>query len=202
MKLYLKYGILYIALVLGLNLAFDFSWTTLLDFLYVVAVVALPAVIVAILVRVVPQKIFNPENFFFNVKDNEQKRLQKLKVNKWKDKIPEVGSAKGFKKDKLYDPYNPLYLKEFLKESCIAEAIHALSIIFGLVGLIFVPRHLLLPLGIPMFVFVFLIHIFPILIQRYLRPRLQRTLEMVEKRQAKQQAEETQENQEEQTKNQ
>lgn len=187
MKLYLRYGIIYIALVLGINLAFDFSWATLGDFFYVIAIVALPAIIVSIVVRIVPQSIFNPKNALFNVKEKETQRLQKLKVHKWKDKIPEVGSAKGFKKNKLYDPYNPNYIKEFLKESCIAEAIHSMSILWGLVSLLLVPKHLLLPLGIPIFVFVFLVHIFPILIQRYIRPRLQRTLEMIEKRQAKQQ---------------
>ncbi len=185
MKLYLKVGGIYVALVLGLNLAFDFSWQTFGNFWFVAAIVCLPAILVSLLVRVVPQKIFDPNNKIFSAKKGEHKLYERLKVKKWKASIPEAGKLSGFKKDHIQSPKDPEYLRKFLIESCIAEAIHAVSIIWSLVSLLFVPRNLLLPLGIPLFFLSFFVHIFPVLIQRYIRPRILRILNAVLEREEK-----------------
>ena len=39
------------------------------------------------------------------------KIYNKLKVKKWKDKIPEIGHFTGFRKNKISDPKNPEYIK-------------------------------------------------------------------------------------------
>lgn len=188
MKLYLRYGILYVLLVLGVNLAFNFSWTTVGDFFLVAAIVCLPAIIVAILVRIIPRGFYNPKNKLFAVRKNEDKLFEKLNVKKWKEKIPEAGKTGGFARDHLYDPRNPDYIKKYIIEGCIAEALHLLSIIWGVAALFLLPKHLILPMGIPLSVFNFFIHIFPMLIQRYMRPRLLKTLERLTKMQEAKQA--------------
>lgn len=179
MKFYFKYGVIYIALVLAINLALDFSVQTLLNFLLVAAIVCLPAIVMSLLVRIVPKKIFNPANKVFRVKSKEKKFYEKLKIRNWKSKVPEAGKLGGFKKDKLYDPKNPEYLRKFLVESCIAEAIHSLSICWGIASLLLIPKNLILPLGIPLMLFNVFVHIFPVMIQRYIRPKLLRTLDHV-----------------------
>lgn len=179
MKMYLKYGAIYITLVLAINLALNFSLQTFLDFLMVAAIVCLPAIVMSILVRIVPKKIFNPDSKLFRVKPKENRLYEKLKIKRWKAKVPEAGKISGFKKDKLYDPKNPEYLRKFLVESCIAEAIHSLSICWGIVSLLLIPKKLILPLGIPLMLFNVFVHIFPVMIQRYIRPKLMRTLNHV-----------------------
>ena len=194
MKLYLKYGIIYLALVLGINLAFDFSWLTFGNFWLVAAIVCLPAVVVVIIVRLMPRRLYNPENKIFAVRKGENKIFERLNVKKWKEKIPEAGKTGGFARDHIYDPRNPDYIKKYIIEGCIAEALHTLSIIWGFVALFFIPRNLILPMGVPLTLFNFFIHFFPMLIQRYMRPRLLRTLERLTKAQAeKQQKQENQE---------
>ena len=183
MKFYLKYGIIYIALVLGVNLALDFSWKTLLNFLIVAAIVCLPALVISVLVRFVPKSIYNPNNKLFNVRKKENKLYEKLKIRKWKEKVPEAGKLGGFEKDKLASPKDPEYLRKFLVESCIAEAIHSLSIWWGIFSLIFVnmcvPKAAVFSLGLPLVFFNVMVHIMPVMIQRYIRPKLMRALEHV-----------------------
>ena len=183
MKLYLKYGAIYLGLVLAINMAFDFSWATFGNFWLVVAIVCLPAVAVMIILRLMPKALYNPKNKLFAVRKSENKIYEKLGVKKWKDKIPEAGKTGGFARDHIYDPKNPEYYKKYILEGCVAEALHTLSIIWGLVALFFVPRPLVLPMGVPLTLFNFLIHFFPMLIQRYMRPRLLHTLERLTKAQ-------------------
>ncbi len=185
MKLYLSFGITYIAILLGVNLAIDFSWQTILNFLLVAVIVCLPALIVMILCRLAPKKVYNPNNKLFSVRKKENKFYEKIKIRRWKDKVPEAGKLGGFKKDKLESPKDPEYLRKFLVESCIAEAIHTLSICWGIVSLLLVPRSLLLCFGVPLCVFNLLIHIMPVMIQRYIRPKLLRALELLQRLQAK-----------------
>ena len=188
MKLYLKYGAIYVALALGINLAFDFSWTTVGNFFYCVAIVCLPAIVVAILVRIIPRTFYNPKNKIFSVRKGEDKLFAKLNVKKWKEKIPEAGKTGGFARDHIYEPRNPDYIKKYIIEGCIAEALHTLSILWGFVSLIFLPKHLILPMGVPLTLFNFFVHFFPMLIQRYMRPRLLKTLERLTKAQQEKQA--------------
>lgn len=185
MKFYLKYGIIYLALVLGVNLALDFSWKTLLNFVIVGSIVCLPALAISVLVRFVPKGVYNPNNKLFNVRKKENNFYEKLKIRKWKEKVPEAGKLGGFKKDKLASPKDPEYLRKFLVESCIAEAIHSLSIWWGIFSLIFVnmclPKEAIFRLGLPLVFFNALVHIMPVMIQRYIRPKLMRALEHVQR---------------------
>lgn len=191
MKMYLKYGSIYILLVLAINLIIDFSYKTILNFLYVVAIVCLPAIIVSVVCRIVPKGIYNPNNKIFNVRKRENKFYEKLNIRRWKTKVPEAGKLGGFQKDKLAQPLDSEYLRKFLIESCIAEAIHTCSICWGIISLLFLPKNLILPLGLPLSLFNVFVHIFPVMIQRYIRPKLMRTLNRVVKRQQTEEDEES-----------
>ena len=181
MRLYIRYGIIYVALVLGLNLAFDFSWATVGNFFLCALIICFPAIIVSVLVRLLPKALYNPKNKLFAQRKSEPKLFEKLGVKKWKDSIPEAGGISGFSRNHLYDPRKPDYIKKYIIEGCIAEALHTLSICWGIIALLFIKRELVLPMGIPLVLFNFFVHIFPLLIQRYMRPRLLRTLEHLTK---------------------
>jgi len=190
MRLYIRYGIIYITLVLGLNLVFNFSWNTVGDFFLCAAIICLPAIIVSVLVRLLPKALYNPKNKLFSVKKREHKLFEKLGVKKWKDSIPEAGGVSGFSRNHLYDPRNPDYIKKYIIEGCIAEALHTLSICWGIIALFLIKRELVLPIGIPLVLFNFFVHIFPLVIQRYMRPRLMHALERLTKLEEQKLAEE------------
>ncbi|MBQ8468473.1 MAG: hypothetical protein IJ542_01815 [Clostridia bacterium] len=190
MRLYIRYGIIYVALVLGLNLAFDFSWATVGNFFLCAAIICFPAIVVSVVVRLLPKAIYNPKNKLFAERKNEPKLFEKLGVKKWKDSIPEAGGISGFSRNHLYDPRNPEYIRRYIIEGCIAEALHTLSICWGIIALLFIRRELILPMGAPLVLFNFFVHIFPLVIQRYMRPRLLRTLERLTKLEERKLAEE------------
>lgn len=181
MKYYIRYGGLYLCLVLGINLAFDFSWTTFGNFWYVACIVCLPAIVVWAIVKLTPRKAFNPNGKIFRPKKGENKFFEKLKVKKWKAVVPEAGFIGGFPKDHIYKPHSSEYMKRYLIEGCISETIHVLSIVWGITALLIIPRELVLKMGVPLVIFNFMVHVFFAIIQRYMRPRLLKTLTLVEK---------------------
>ena len=124
---------------------------------------------------VFPKRWLNYQNRYFKIRDDEPEKFQKLKVKKWKDKVPEMGCAGGFAKDKLKS-LDQNYLAKFLKETCFAEILHNLAAIFGFTVLFFFPikhYYFVLPM---LFVNVFL-HLLPCLIQRQTRYRLSKVYE-------------------------
>lgn len=95
-----------------------------------------------------------------------------LGVKKWKEKIPEAGFLSGFKKDKIYDPYDKDYLTKFLQENCIAEVLHLISAFWSFIAIIFIIPQISITISVPIAIMNFIIHIMPVLVQRFMRPRL------------------------------
>ena len=160
MKYYIRYGGLYLCLVLGINLAFDFSWTTFGNFWYVACIICLPAIVVWAIVKLTPRRVFNPNGRIFRPKKGENQFFEKIRVKKWKAAVPEAGFIGGFPKDHIYEPHNAEYMKRYLIEGCISETIHVLSIAWGITALLIIPRELVLRMGVPLVIFNFMVHIF------------------------------------------
>jgi glycosyl-4,4'-diaponeurosporenoate acyltransferase len=131
---------LYIVVVLIAWLLISFfAWLALpytyLEALYftvcaTAAVVAIDA-FVATLSRLLPKKWLPEDGKAFVVNAKEKSFYEKLKIRKWKDKIPELGHFTGFRKNKLNDGKNPEYIKRFLLESRYGAVVHFCSCIFG-----------------------------------------------------------------------
>ena len=97
-----------------------------------------------------PAKCANHEKKIFTVSAKEKKFYEKLKIRKWKDKVPEIGHFTGFRKNKLEDPQSVAYVDRFLLESCYGEIGHFFSCILGfLVLLLFPISKLWLAVAIP-----------------------------------------------------
>ncbi len=146
--------------------------TIFLHFFIAVAFCGLISFLIMLMIHKLPSKYFKPDLKFFKTFKIEKQIYKILKVKKWKDKVPELGKFGGFEKNKLKDPTNPKYLEEFLTDSCKSEAIHSLSAFLAIFMFFIIPKPFKLLIALPVFIVNFICHIMPVLIQRYMRPRL------------------------------
>ena len=130
---------LVIALCVSLAMGVGF-WGILGYTACAVVLVMLLDAVVATASRLLPAKLADHEKRIFKVGAKEKKLYEKLKIRKWKDKVPEIGQFTGFRKNKLDDPKSVEYLDRFLLESCYGEIVHFFSAILGFL--------LVLPYGI------------------------------------------------------
>ena len=89
--------------------------------------------------RLLPAHFADHTKKIFTVSAKEKKFYEKLKIRKWKDKVPEIGHFTGFRKNKLDDPQNPAYVERFLLESCYGEIGHFFSSVLGFLILFLFP---------------------------------------------------------------
>lgn len=176
MKLYIAILAAGLTIIAGGNLFYTLAkdMNVGIMFLYLllaVAICGLMAGIITLITRILPKKVFSPYRKRFRVNDKENKLYNKLKIKKWKDRIPELGKLSGFSKSEISEPNNPNYIFKFLTENCIAEALHFYSIVAGLLVFIFLPREYVFTIGLPIFFLNLILHLMPILVQRYLRPK-------------------------------
>lgn len=168
-----------IALIIGLNLIFNFAWQTLLNLLISFVIVLVPSLFCALLIRILPKSWFNSDNKVFKVGKKERNFYEKLGIKKWKDKIPELGQTANFKKNKIQYPNNPEYLKKFIQETVYGESLHFFCILTAFLSLLLVPNHLILPMTLPIAIVYSVYNLPSLVIQRYNRPRLEILLKRV-----------------------
>lgn len=180
MKWYLFLISVSVAFIMLLNIILSLA-AGLFSVLYAVLGVLVAAVfvfaidiIVSALLCLFPRKWFNPDSKIFAVSKRERGIYERLGIRRWKDKIP-IGKGPigvGFRKDKVEEKDNPAYIQKFLVEGCFAEIMHLLSAILGF-GIIFLfPIPNTLSISIPIALVNCWLQVMPILVQRYLRPKL------------------------------
>lgn len=126
----------------------------------------------------IPKRLFNENAWLFKERKSESAFYRKIKVGKWKDKLPDAEKLIHFQRSCLPCSIDENYINRFITECCIAELGH-LSV--GIAGFF----SLLLPLLLPqelrfkaviIFFIISIIDLFAqalfIIIQRYNRPRL------------------------------
>lgn len=136
-------------------------------------------VIVPWLVRfLVPKRFFNENVWLFRERETEIAFYRKIKVNKWKGKLPDAEKLIHFQRSSLPCNMDEAYINRFITECCIAELGH---LTVGIVGFSSLFLSLLLPyeLQIKAFIVFFILSVIDlfvqilfIIIQRYNRPRL------------------------------
>ena len=103
-----------------------------------------------------------------------------FKVKAWKSIIPSGAKMyKGAFEVKRLPKVTPAYLKLWIKESCRAESCHWVMMLPG--GLFFLWNTV--EVGWWMVIYAVLNNLVPIIMQRYNRPRIQKLLAKVEKKQ-------------------
>lgn len=131
-------------LLISTVLTFAFS----VNFFYVLGFTALATVLiiivdalVATVCRLLPKRFADHESKVYTVSAKEKKFYEKLKIRKWKDKIPEIGHFTGFRKNKIAEPKSVEYIDRFLLEACYGELGHFWILFVGFVILLlgFIP---------------------------------------------------------------
>ena len=135
--------------------------------LYVLVVLGILAVGLRL---IVPKRFLNYKNSFFRVRKWQVKSLKKLGVQRWKDKVPDLGWTAGFPKSTIQST-DTGYLAKFLEETCFAEILHLTAGIFGLTALFVFPS-IDFFVTFPIVIVNFILHLMPCLIQRYTRFRM------------------------------
>lgn len=170
MKLYLiVIGIANIVIaVINSSLFGSFLIALLVSLISTVSVIAVDA-ITAFLIRRLPEKYFSADSQFFNVALAERNFYKKLKIKKWKDKIPELGGFTGLHKSKVESTSDSVYLAKFLMESNYGVIIHIVNAVFGFIILLLpIAVSVTLPVALVNAVLTFL----PTLVLRYNTPTL------------------------------
>ncbi|MBO5328447.1 MAG: hypothetical protein J6B04_04670 [Clostridia bacterium] len=114
------------------SLAYNLFFFTVLGatFLGVVIIIAIDG-LTATVCRLLPKRVANFNCCVYAVKAGEKNFYEKLKIRRWKEKIPEIGHFTGFRKNKIAEPKNAEYIERFLMEICYGELGHFASIFTG-----------------------------------------------------------------------
>ena len=136
--------------------------------IFAVILVILVDALIATIARLLPKKCANHEFKVFTVSSKEKKFYEKLKIRKWKDKVPEIGHFTGFRKNKIVDPKSVEYLDRFLLEICYGEIGHFFSLFFGFAILLIYPiHHAWLAISVPVAIINIFFNLPSLLILRY-----------------------------------
>ncbi len=159
-----------------------------LTWLAIVAVMLIDG-LTAGLCRLLPKKCANREKKIFEVSAKEKAFYEKLKIRKWKDKVPEIGQFTGFRKNKIADPKSVEYLDRYLLEICYGEIGHIASVFTGffILGLFFISP-LWIGVALPVAVISALLNLPSLFILRYNSYKLEYLRKNIVKRQSKENA--------------
>lgn len=169
--------ILYLWIIFGCSLVIAASvalWSGQ-NFLLLFALVCVGVVfeilvdgLMATIARLLPAKCADYTKRAYQVRVEEKKFYEKLKIRKWKDKIPEIGHFTGFRKNKLMNPQSVEYVDRFLLESCYGELGHFLALFAGFAVLLLKPlSSVWVALAIPVAIVNFFLNVLPIFTLRY-----------------------------------
>ncbi len=94
--------------------------------------------IILFLCRILPDSFFNPNKFLYrkyNWEKNGNFYVKKLKIKKWKDKLPQYVAKDGFSKRNL-NSINPndSYINTFIMETCRAEWNHFMCSMYAIIS--------------------------------------------------------------------
>ena len=102
------------------------------------SVIAVDGLVALFIRRALPEKLFCVKENTFNVGQKERGFYRKIKVNRWKDKVPELGGFTGFHKDKIKSAGDAAYLARFVLEANYGVVIHLANALLGFV-IAFIP---------------------------------------------------------------
>ncbi|MBO5926513.1 MAG: hypothetical protein J6Q38_03015, partial [Clostridia bacterium] len=101
----------------------------------VIALVLTQIIIDAILATIarwiLPEKLVNVDKTYFSSTKKETRFYEKIGIKKWKDKVLELGTTTGFRKNKLLNPSDNTYVKRFIIEANYGIVVHVFCVIFG-----------------------------------------------------------------------
>lgn len=148
----------------------------------VVAVIIAVALdgLVAFVIRKMPEKWFSKDKGIFKTGPREFRFYKFLRVNKWKEHVPELGSFTCFHKNQFSNPFDNEYVSRFILEARYGVAIHLFSVPFSFL----IPlmdwkmytgqSNLWLTIGLPVAIINAILIVLPAFILKYNLPTLVR----------------------------
>lgn len=162
-------------IIIGLNLlvnpAIEVWYLIVAVVVSTIAVIAIDA-ITATIVRLLPQKWFNPFYKRFKVFKWEKNFYHKLGIKKWKDLVPEIGHFTGFRKNKVKEPDNNEYIYRYLMEACYGRVGHYASFYTGFLIIFLFPLKYWNCIGLPVAIVNVIMNSMSWVILRYNTPKL------------------------------
>lgn len=116
---------------------------------------------------------FNPNARIFRIPKFEQRFYEEIKIDKWKCLVPDFGKMVGFKKK--IDPSqakSSQFYRRFLYENINASLLHFIDILLTPFFFFFLHPEFYITIGLCGMLIIFFLNIIPVMLQRYLRPRL------------------------------
>lgn len=168
-----------IVAVISINLVFDFRMGVILEFFICLFTVVMPSVLFTFLDRFFPKKWYSENNKIFNERKFERRFYERIKLKKWKNKVPQFLKIDDISKTK--DKIDKEYIEHFISETRRGEFMHFIDILFGIIAAIFLPRRFLFRYTLPILFVWTIFNLLSIWIQRYNRPRLKKALERFER---------------------
>ena len=157
--------------------------------------------LVAIVGRKLPEKWINPKNGMILTRDWEMKFYLFIKVNKWKNVVPDLGRFTNFPKGNLMDPYNNDYIKRYILEAGYGVVIHYMSVPFSLLMMLIMlvepTNPTIWTVGVPVIFVNMVLIVLPAFTLKFNLPRLVRICDMNERFLAKHATEKSKEDTEE-----
>lgn len=135
------------------------------------SVIAVDGLVALFIRRALPEKLFCVKENTFNVGQKERGFYRKIKVNRWKDKVPELGGFTGFHKDKIKSAGDAAYLARFVLEANYGVVIHLANALLGFV-IAFIPFCGRFSIWFPIFVVNFVLSMMPVAVLRNNTPSL------------------------------
>ena len=166
------FGTLLVGVIDGLFFAGSFIGGMICAALTTVSIIAIDGVL-AFLIRRLPEEWFSHGKRIFAVSKKEREFYRAIKINSWKDCIPELGGFTDFHKNELKSGNDREYLERFIFESNYGVVIHLSNAVLGMF-IVYLPFAQRMSIWLPIFIINFILSVLPMMILRYHLPVLER----------------------------
>lgn len=148
---------------------FGFSWlyACLATVINTAAVIAIDAIFVLIIRKLLPEKLFSYKKKFFTVSVKEKRFYEKIGIKRWKCKVPEIGCFTDLKKSKIEKPRDNEYISRYLLEACYGVVIHIVDVFAGFLIIFICPLRYWLCFGLPIALINTVLNVPSIFVLRY-----------------------------------
>ena len=137
----------------------------------VVGAIFIDSVFATVIRWILPKKWFSIDKKRFAAGKRERRFYEKIGIKKWKDKVIELGAFTGFRKNKIADPANNLYIARYILEANYGIAVHIACIFCGYLVCFIFPAHWY-SVGLPVGFVNMVLNALPLMILRYNLPKL------------------------------
>jgi len=147
----------------------------------VVAAILIDSVFATVIRWILPKRWFAADKKRFAAGKRECRFYEKIGIKKWKDKVIELGAFTGFRKNRIADPANNLYIARYISEANYGIVVHIACVFCGYLVCFIFPAHWY-SVGLPVGFVNMVLNALPLMILRYNLPKLHTLYRLNERR--------------------